>query len=354
MRAVRGGLPSRLLLLCGLWLPCGLWLLILSGSGFAVEPSPAPTGVLLPPRLSDVATATEYWDVTAWLESGDRLVARFLVTNQGPGTRTAAAVGHVVLADGHVLPFQWGRLGNAWTLDPDGGRLKIAKAALVLRPPAIVVSVQSPKNGVELRLEIERPHAPIAIRSLSPKYPIDVAPPTRVHGQLAGRAVTGFAAVAHTWVDASEAEIVRRRAELFAAGDNGLALYAVDLTLADGARKSAAWVTRKDGTTIAADPFALELRATAGGHAAYPLPSEWSGKTAGLLLQAAVGREILRMNPLDLLPQPLRLLVSFGAKPQRVWAEARATLDFGEDGEGPTGPTEIRGITAVTFAQPER
>jgi hypothetical protein len=84
------------------------------------------------------------------------------------------------------------------------------------------------------------------------------------------------------------------------------------------------------------------------------LPTEWSGKTAGLLLQAAVGREVLRMNPLDLLPQPFRLLLSLGAKPRRVWAEARVTLDFGEDGEGPTHPTEIRGLAAVTFAQPER
>ena len=351
MRTARAGL------LCGAWLPCGLWLLILAGSSFAAGPSPAPTGgVVLAPRLSDVATATEYWDVTAWLDSGDRLVARFLVTNQGPGMRTAAAVGHVVLADGRALPFHWGRLSNAWTLDPDGGRLKIAKAALVLRPPATVVSVRSPKHGVELRLEIERPRAPISIRSLSPTYPIDVALPARAHGQLAGRAVRGFAAVTHTWVDTTEAEIVSRRAELFAAGDGGLGLYVVDLTLADGTRKSAAYVARGDGTIVAADPFALELRAAAaaGGDARYPLPSEWTGKASGLLLQVAVGRELLRMNPLDLLPQPFRMLLSLGAKPQRVWADAHVTLDFGEDGARPAAPTEIRGLAAVTFAQPER
>jgi hypothetical protein len=339
---------------CAGWL-CGVGLLIFTGSAMA-EPSPASTaGVVLAPRLSPVTTATEYWDVTAWLDSGERVVARFLVTNQGPGTQTAAAVGHVVLANGDTLPFKWGRLRDAWTLDPDRGRLKIAKAALVLRPPTIVVSVRSPKHGVELRLEIDRPRAPISIRSLSPGYPIDVALPAPAHGEISGRSVRGVGAVTHTAVEATEAEIIARRVEVFASGDGGLGMYVVELTLADGTRKSAAYVAR-GATIVAADPITLERWSAlpAGGDARYPLPAEWSGKTAALLFQVAIGRELLRMNPLDLLPQPFRLLLSLGARPQRVWADARVTLDFGEDGEGPADPTEIRGLVAATFAQPER
>lgn len=339
---------------CAGWL-CGVGLLICAGSVAAAEPSPAgAAGVVLAPRLSTVATATEYWDVTAWLDSGEHVVARFLVTNQGPGTQTAAAVGHLVLANGDTRPFQWGRLRDDWTLDPDRGRLKIAKAELILRPPAIVVSVRSPKHGVEFRLEVDRPRAPIGIRSLSPAYPIDVALPARAHGQLAGRSVRGIGVVTHTWVDAIEAEIVRRRVELFASGASGLGMYVVDLTLADGTRKSAAYVARGDGTSVAADPIALELgsAATSGGDPRYPLPAEWSGKAAGLLLQVNVGPELLRMNPLALLPQPFRLLLSLGARPQRLWANARVSVDFGEDGAGPANPTEIHGIATATFAQP--
>ncbi len=335
---------------------CGAWLSMLVAVAAAAEPSPTATPLaMLAPQLSTASAATEYWDVTAWLDSGDRVVARFLVTNQGPGSHTAAAVGHVVLASGRTLPFKWGRLRDAWTLAPDGRKLKIAKATLDLSGAAIVCMVRSPKHGVEFRLEIERPSTLVGIRGLAPGYPIDVAMPGPARGNIAGRAVGGVAAVTHTWVEATEAEIIRRRIELFAFGPD-LTAYVVDLMRADGTRKSAAYVARAGATVVALEDVALDFgtTSTSGGDPRYPLPTAWHAKTAGLALDIAVGPELLRMNPLDLLPQPFRLLLSLGARPQRVWADASVALQLPASGDAAPPPTTLRGLAVATFARPER
>ena len=44
-------------------------------------------------------------------------MARFLVTNEGPGKHTAAVVGHVVFPDGHTVKFRKGRFSGRWQLD---------------------------------------------------------------------------------------------------------------------------------------------------------------------------------------------------------------------------------------------
>jgi len=201
---------------------CGVGLLLLAIRAVAAEPSPVPPNTTLAARVSSGPTAMEYWDVTAWLESGDRFFARFLVTNQGPGEQTAAAVGHLVLAGGEVVPFKWGRRHDAWTLGPGGGSLKIAKAALVLDGPALVVEVDSAKRGIELRLEIARTAPLLATRPLATGYGLDVAMPAPAHGRIrtrgmdAPRAVVGTGAVTHTWTERPEGEVLRRRVELLA------------------------------------------------------------------------------------------------------------------------------------------
>src|SRR5512134_1797385 len=88
----------------------------------------APDPAAFVPRLSDAAEAMEYWDVTARLDGGQRFVARFLITNEGPGAHTAAAVGHLVRDDGRVVPIKYGRTRDGWQLSPDRRRLKIASA----------------------------------------------------------------------------------------------------------------------------------------------------------------------------------------------------------------------------------
>ncbi len=303
---------------------------------FAAEDAPP-----LAARLSPADAAMEYWDVTAWLDSGERVVARFLVTNQGPGDRTGAAVGHVVLADGRAQAFKWGRRRDAWTLGVDGRRLEIGKAVLDLSGPALVLTVKSKKRGVDLRLEIER-----ATISITPGN--EVVPPTAVRGRIGSTDVTGSGAVTHTWMDRAESDVLRRRDEVFArAGDT--ALYLSIVTLTDGRQEETVVLQRGDQGSIRGDAAVVDLSGPlVGSDPDYPVHSTWAVEVARARVTATLEREWLRMNPLDILPQPFRFLLSLGGRPQRVWADARVRVTRGARPE----TIELRGVTASTFARP--
>ena len=288
-------------------------------------------------RLSSADAAMEYWDITTWLDSGERVAARFLVTNQGPGDRTAAAVGHVITADGRTLPFKWGRRRDAWTLDADGRRLEIGKAVLDLSGPAIVLTVVSKKRGVDLRLEIER-------TTVSSTPVNEVAPPALARGRIGSTDVTGSGAVTHTWMDRAESDVLHRRDEVFArSGDS--ALYLSIVTLTDGRQEETLVIQRKDRGSTHRDAVMADLSGPlVGRDPDYPVHSTWTVEVARVHVSATLEREWLRMNPLDILPQPFRFLLSLGGRPQRVWADARVTLA--------RSPTELRGVVVSTFARP--
>jgi hypothetical protein len=300
----------------------------------------------------------EYWDVNAWLETGDRFVARFLVTNQGPGERTAAAVGHLMLAGGEILPFKWGRRRDAWTLGSGGESLAIAKTKLELGGAAVVVEVDSAKRGIALRFEIARSAPLVATRPFA-GYAIDVAMPAPLQGRMrtrgmdAPRAVIGTGTVTHTWTERPEGETLRRRVELMArAGDD--AVYLSALALADGTRRDTALVSRGDRVVARADNVRLRFgTTTTGGDAAYPVAATWELAVSTLTGRVTVGRELLRMNPLDILPQPFRFLLALGGRPQRVWAEATIDVDV-HAANGEEAPhLAARGLVAATFARPD-
>ena len=105
----------------------------------------------------------EYWDVSAQLQSGHRFFARFLVTNEGPGSRTAVAVGHLIVPGGEVVPIKYGRLREKWTLSADRRRLNIASAVLDVNRPVSRIEVDSDKSGIKVHLELLRDIAPIVI-----------------------------------------------------------------------------------------------------------------------------------------------------------------------------------------------
>jgi hypothetical protein len=325
------------------------------------ELTPTPADASLAPRLSAAAAAMEYWDVTAWLESGDRFVARFLVTNQGPGVGTAAAVGHLLRAGGEVVPFKWGRRREAWKLEPNGARIKIAKAVLELGPTGpLAVEIDSEKHGIKVRLEIARPGPPLRMTALGDGYPLVVVMPAPAEGRIWVRGmdaplpVAGTAALTHAWMERPESERLRGRVELFArAGD--LAVYLAELTLTDGARRSQLVASRAERVLGSDGDVTLAFGggSTTGGDPRYPLATEWKIESPSLAAQVTVGRELLRMNPLDILPQPFRMLLALGGRPQRIWAEATVdlTLKVASD-ENPTRMT-ARGIAGATYARPQ-
>jgi hypothetical protein len=323
-----------------------VWCLV---AALVPTPSHAIDDALIDPpplaaRLSSADAAMEYWDVTAWLDSGMRVAARFLVTNQGPGDRTAAAVGHVVLADGRTLPFHWGRRGDAWTLGADGRRLEIGRAALDLSGPTLVLIVTSKKRGIDLRLEIARSTGVSRNETLDMPYGFEIVLPTTARGRIGSTEVSGAGALTHTWMDRAEGDLLRRRDEVFARGGD-TAIYSSTLTLADDQQRQLLVVDRKNGGGSHGAKTIVEYSGPLlGSDPSYPVHSTWTVDAGPTGLTATLEREWLRMNPLDILPQPFRFLLSLGGKPQRIWADARVTLE--------RSGTELRGVAVSTFARP--
>jgi len=314
---------------------------------------------MLAAHLSSTSTAMEYWDVTAWLESGERFFARFLVTNQGPGVQTAAAVGHLVLPGGEIVPFKWGRRRDAWRLGPEGRSLTIAKARLELDAPTVVISVESEKRGIKLRLEIARTAPLVTTTPLPDGYAVEVVMPSPARGRVwtrgmdAARDVTGTGALTHTWMERPEGDLVRRRVELLSR-EADAALYIFDLTLADGRHRSTVIASRAGRILARADDVTLSFghTTTADGDPRYPLATEWKAASTALAARVTVGRELLRMDPLDILPPPFRMLLALGGRPRRVWAEAEVDLRVTPPGGGDPERGSNSGIVVATFARP--
>lgn len=312
----------------------------------ATQPAVAKEAPSFAARLSSADEAMEYWDVTAWFDGGERVFARVLVTNQGPGRRTAAAIGHVIVGDGDVRPFQWGRREGAWAFDADGRRLEIGKATLDLSGGTAVLAVKSTKRRVDLRLTIEDAFAESTSRDLLESYSIAAMAPAAARAELAGRTLTGWGAVTHTWMERPEEELLRRRDDLYAR-DGDTTFYVSVLTLADGGQEQN-FVLDFNGSGIAGGGTAsVDFSGSlAGSDPNYPVHSTWIGSLAEAHWEARLERERLHMNPLDILPQPFRFLLSLGGRPQRAWSDARVKVERGKRN------AELRGVAVSTFARP--
>ena len=325
--------------------------------GNAQQPSARARG--LAARLSPAAAAMEYWDITAVLQSGHRFAARFLITNEGPGTRTAAAVGHLLLPDGTLVPIAYGRTREAWTLSADGRRLKIASAVLDLSQPVARVEVDSDRLGIKLGLEFEPAAAPVSINPLPGAYTIEALTPAAVHGTLWLRGMPapvpleGTLTLTHTWMEQSEVDLVQRRAELFGrSGDIGL--YLTDLTLTDGRRRGALVVWRGADVQQRSDdlPVAFGDAPLTPEDPHYPVAQHWEAHGGRARLRAHLQHEWLRWDLLDSVPQPFRFLLSFKVQPERIWADADFELTLADGEAPPTVAVQGLGVGVVTFLRP--
>lgn len=307
-------------------------------------------------RLSTAETAGEYWDVTAWFDSGERFFARFLVTNQGPGEKNAAVVGHFLAADGTTLPFRWGRRDGDWILERAGRHIGIGKATLDVSESPITVRIDSKKHGVDLALTLEAGNAVDGFRERRPDETFGIALPGPARATLNGddsskaRTLVGTAAIVHRWSDQPESETVRRRDEIFARRDD-VAVYVGSTTWSDGTQRTTYDLRRGPQDVSAGPPAALDHGPDLmpGSDGGYSVARNWSTSLVpDKGLTATLDRVLLRMNPLDVLPQPFRFILALDGTPQRVWADAKVKLTRGDD------VVEMTGITVTSFARPER
>jgi hypothetical protein len=315
-------LPCRPSIIAAAWFAVAL--LAASGPGIAAPLSPDPAS-----RLPAGDDASEYWDVTAVFESGHRFFGRWMITNEGPGSRSAIAIGHLVFPDGRTVPFKNGRLSGRWELSDDGRRIRVASSILDWSGSQGLVEIDKNKDGIRIELHFER--GAVGARKASvrdSKVGFDVlAANAPVHGSVwvkgmdAPIDVSGRLAATHAWMDASESERTLRRIEFFAA-DASLAIYLSDELAPDGARQRKISVERDGVVLVRSDRFDLEIEPAPDSNPDYPVPVALRVVSPDVEGTIRLGRLLVAHDPMEALPQPFRFLLSFKSRPHRVWVDS--------------------------------
>jgi hypothetical protein len=370
-------------------------LVAVAGFGVAAPPTPDPAS-----RLAAGDDASEYWDVTALFDSGHRFFARWMITNQGPGSASAIAIGHLVFPDGRVVPFKNGRLSGRWELSDDGRRIRVASSILDWSGSQGLVEIDKNKAGIVIELHFDRDaRGPRDARAQDGAVGFDLlATNAAVHGSIWVKGmetpedVSGRLVATHAWMDTSEHTL--RRIEFFAPGE-ALAIYLSEALAPDGARRRQLVIERDGVVLVRSERFDLEIEPSAAANADddYPLPAALRIVSPEVEGEIRFKSVLVAHDPMEALPQPFRFLLSFKSRPHRAWVDSAyefrikrvpvdaasddtrgvAAMDVDEaernrDREGPQGDTELgdrhdshrplalrgSGVTNISFTNPLR
>lgn len=312
-------------------------------------------------RIADRDSASEYWDLYGRFDSGDRLFGRFLITNEGPGQRSAAAIGHLVRADGRAVPFHNGRRRGRWEISPDGRRIEIGSSVLDQRGPVHHFEFDSSKQGMKIHLSFE-PVGPVAWSGGADPTGygsdlLEIGAPVEgtvwVAGMARAEAVSGTLAVTHTWVERSESELALRRIE-FLSLRGGTALYLSDLTTPSGERWRWLAIRHQGEILYRSAHFGLELGepSPATADPAYAFPESLRIHNTELEGEIRLDRALLRHDMFEGLPLPFRLLLSFKMRPHRLWIDSSFEVKLRAGPKRPSLDLRGSGVTSVTFLNP--
>ena len=206
-------------------------------------------------HISDGDSASEYWDIVAHFDSNHHLFARFLITNEGPGDRTAIATWQLIDPNGKRTEFRNGRRKKRWTLSPDGDRIEIGSSVFDQSGPVHRLEYDSTKRGIRVAFQYA-PKGPVAWpRSAGDRYPFDLLELTTpvtgtiwLEGMNETASVNGTISITHTWMEESEADLTLRRID-FASTGSGPAVFLSDWTTPSGERER--WlVAARDGEVL--------------------------------------------------------------------------------------------------------
>jgi hypothetical protein len=320
--------------------------------------APAPRGHPAS-RIGTGGSASEYWDLVARFDSGHKLFARFLITNQGPGEKTGVANGHFVEPDGTVWDWHNGRSQKNWQLGPEGLRLEVGSSELDLRADEFRLRVHKRKKGVDIDLRFTPANRPAWDTNADPAAPsVDVlahSAPIRGSVWFRGMAepveLTGRAGLSHTWMEAREGDIALRQLDFFSLGDE-VAIHLRDFVAPDGTRSGWLRVLRAGEILFESSDFAVSFsgRSAAEDAADYPIPETLVLRGASIQGHITLKAGLVHHDPLDEIPQPFRFLLSLSMRPHRVWAESPFAVTVG------SGSDELKirgtGITIVTYLNP--
>jgi hypothetical protein len=311
-------------------------------------------------RISDGDTASEYWDIVARFDQEYSLFARFMITNEGPGKRTAFASWYLTDPDGELVAFRNGRRKKRWTLSPNGDRIEIGSSIFDQSGPVHLLEYDSSKRDISVQFRFS-PTGPIAWTDAPVPgiYSIDLldlgTPVTgtiQTPGMKEAVSVTGTIGVAHTWMEESEADIALRRIE-FASEGEGPSIYLSDLTTPSGQRHRWLIVERDGEVTFRATDFELELiRDAESPKSDYPTPVALRIQGPGIEGKIDAGTTLVEVDPMEEIPQPFRFLLSLKTRPHRVWKPSSFQLSLKADPSLPATVLHGAGVTTITFLNP--
>jgi hypothetical protein len=326
-----------------------------------VAPDPAANRVDPAARMARRGSASEYWDLVAHLDSNHRVFARFIITNRGPGTRTALAIGHLVQPDGTAVPFKNGRRWGRWKLGPDGLRVEIGSSLLDLRGPVRRFEVDKRKKGIQIRLDYPPGKPRTVRRGRGPgDYAIDLlelAEPVEgsiwVAGMAEPLAVRGTIAVTHTWMGESEPDLALRRIDVLSL-DRETGLFLTEVIAPGGARSK--WLILREQSQFVFESGDFELweesPASPGVDPDYPIPRALKLRGPEVEAEIRMGGVLAQHDPLEALPKPFRLLLSFGMRPRRAWTDALLEVRLDAGADRPALQVQGSGIASVTYLNP--
>jgi len=310
-------------------------------------------------HLPDAKSASEYWDIVAHFDSNHHLFARFLITNEGPGERTAIATWQLIDSNGKRTEFQNGRRKKRWTLSPDGDSIRIGSSVFDQSGSTHRLEYDSTKRGIRVAFEY-LPRGPVGwADSASDRYPFDLlelgTPLTGtiwLKGMSEPASVSGTISITHTWMKKSEADLALRRIDFSSTGSEP-SVYLSDRTAPSGKRERWLVVARDGEVLVQTTDFQLALSdPPTQKRGDYPAPSELriSGPEIEGVIQS--GPTLAEIDPLAQIPQPFRFLLSFKLRPHRVWARASFELKLLPGQDTPETVLKGSGITTITFTNP--
>ncbi len=310
-------------------------------------------------HLSGGNSASEYWDIVAHFDSNHHLFARFLITNEGPGDRTAIATWQLIDPNGKRTEFRNGRRKERWTLNPDGNRIEIGSSVFDQSGTLHRLEYDSTKRGIRVAFEYS-PSGPARWPdSAAGRYPFDLlelgTPVTGtvwLEGMSEAASVRGTISITHTWMEESEVDLALRRIEFSSTG-SGPSIYLSDRTAPSGERERWLFIARDGEVLVQTTDFDLDLvdppNQKRGDD---PTPSSLQIRGSAFEGAISYGSTLAEADPLEAIPQPFRFLLSFKLRPHRVWARASFEIRLlaGQD----TLKTVLKGfgVSTITFTNP--
>ena len=316
--------------------------------------SPLHRNLVLDPsaRLVRGKEASEYWNLYIELESGHRIAQQFLLSNRGPGSHNAVAVGHLVEEGREPYRFTNGRRRAGWRLSEDRLFLDVGSSHLDLHRP--LGELRITKDEVEIRLFFAFAESDLAERVpdevLPANYRVDVlAVAATTEGTIRAPWMTqpittrGRTWLTHTWTKDDEAELLDRRVDVFGF-NNGTAFYGLQLRRGNRFQRSWLLQTMTSSSVIESSINIPETwhdeyaDASPRQAPSYPVPTRFTFSRGADSGQITLGRHWLHFDPLAVLPQPFRWFVRRKTRPHQVWAEALIGVRLSQAPDAPSLP----------------